>query len=246
MELKNKTAIVTGATGHLGEAVLTALAQAGCDCICHYHSNKEKGEKIAENLRKMGVKAAAVQADLAEPKQIERLFEEANKLGKPQILVNMASIFNAGKLAEMDMQKARELLDINFTAMLLVSQAFVKNFENEAQGSETIAKIVNFSGAGAIRPWAGYTLYCAAKAAIISATKSLAKELAPAICVNSVAPGLITWPDNFTEDDRKKQLRMIPLKRAGTESEIAEAVVFLAKNDYVTGHVLCVDGGRTI
>src|SRR3989339_2254 len=102
MELKNKTAIVTGATGHLGEAVLTALAQAGVHCVCHFHSDKEKGEALAEKLRKLGVKAAAVQADLSEGEQIERLFAEANKIGKPSILVNMASVFSSQKLADID------------------------------------------------------------------------------------------------------------------------------------------------
>ena len=97
-----------------------------------------------------------------------------------------------------------------------------------------------------MHPWANYVLYCSSKAGLIGATKALAKEFAPAICVNAVAPGIVTWPEDFDEEKRKKQISMIPLKRFAKAEEIAQAVVSLLKNDYITGQVLCVDGGRSI
>ncbi|MHC4293043.1 MAG: SDR family oxidoreductase, partial [Planctomycetota bacterium] len=102
------------------------------------------------------------------------------------------------------------------------------------------------SGVGGIRPWAEYILYCSSKAALIGATKALAKELAPSVCVNSIAPGLFTWPENFTDEQKNRQLSFIPLGRKTEAEDIAEGLIFLLKNDYITGQVLNVDGGRCI
>ena len=109
-----------------------------------------------------------------------------------------------------------------------------------------VGKIINISDVGGIRPWAKHTLYCSSKAGLIGATKAIAKELAPAICVNSIAPGVVTWPSDFDESERHRQLSFIPMRRIAEPKEVTEAIIFLLKNDYITGQVLNVDGGRCI
>jgi NAD(P)-dependent dehydrogenase (short-subunit alcohol dehydrogenase family) len=136
---------------------------------------------------------------------------------------------------------------MNLTAPILTAQHFVRIVKNDVpQTDSPIAKIINIADVGGIRPWAEYTLYCASKAGLISVTKSLAKELAPAICVNAIAPGLATWPENFSEQAKQRQLQRIPIGRIADPKDISNAIVFLLKNDYITGQTLNVDGGRCI
>ena len=245
MELSDKTAVVTGASGRLGGAVAEALGKAGCNCICHYNRNKEKAENIVEQIRQMGVKALAVAADLTKPEQINDLFEKAAELGTPQVLINSAAVFSRQSLQEVTFEQAHKVLTLNLTAPILTSRAFAKALNEELSGTESVVgKIVNIADVGGLRPWAGYVLYCSSKAGLIGATKALAKELAHAICVNSIAPGVLTWPGDCDESEKQRQLSFIPVRRIAKISEVTAAVIYLLKNDYITGQVLCVDGGR--
>jgi len=247
MELRDKTAIITGSSGRLGGAIAKALAEVGCNCICHYNSNRQKAEELAEQIKKLRVKALAVGADLTEPEQIEDLFEKALEFGTPQVLINSAAVFSRQPLSEVTFEEAQRVLNLNLTASILTSRAFAKRIGEEFGGSESVVgKIINIADVGGIRPWAGYVLYCSSKAGLIGATKALAKELAPYICVNSVAVGVVTWPSDFDESEKKRQLAFIPVRRIGEPKEVAEAVIFLLENDYITGQVLNVDGGRCI
>ena len=246
------TAVITGSSGRLGGAIALAIGAAGCNCICHYRSNKQKAEKIVEQIEAPGVKALAVKAELTESEQIERLFARAGELGAPQILINSAAVFSRQPLEEVTFEEARRVLDLNLTVPILVSRAFAKiikaKFPNAklAPAKAGVGKIINIADVGGVRPWAGYVLYCSSKAGLIGATKALAKELAPSICVNSVAPGLVTWPVDFDESERERQLSFIPMRRIAEPSEVTAAIIFLLKNDYITGQVLNVDGGRCI
>ena len=247
MKLEKLTAVITGTSGHLGSSIALALAEAGCNCICHYNTNEEKAQKIVKQIEHSGQKAVAVQADLTDQGQIENLFNETLKFDTPQILINSAGIFNSGPLEEIILQQARKVLDINLAASILTSKIFAQRL-NEKFGTtqNIIGKIINISDVGGIQPWAKYILYCSSKAALIGATKALAKELAPSICVNSIAPGLLTWPENFSDEQKKRQLSFIPLGRKTEAEDINAALIFLLKNDYITGQILKVDGGRCI
>ena len=99
---------------------------------------------------------------------------------------------------------------------------------------------------GAVRPWGEYAVYCSSKAGLLGATKALAKELAPAVCVNAIAPGVTTWPEDYSQAEKDRQLSFIPMRRIGGTNEITSAIIFLLESDYITGQVLCVDGGRSI
>lgn len=247
MELKSKTAIVTGSTGRLGSVITLVLAQAGVDCVCHYNTNREIAEQLVEKIQALGQKALAVQADLSRAEQIEKLFAEAGRLGVPQVLINSAAVFSRQRLSEVTFDEAQRILNLNLIAPIMTSRYFAELVNSRLSKSEPpVAKIINIADVGGIGPWAEYVAYCSSKAGLIGATKALAKELGPDIFVNAVAPGVITWPDDFSHADRQRQLSFIPAKRIGKPDEIADAVIFLLKNDYITGEVLKVDGGRSI
>ena len=245
MELTNTTAVITGATGHLAEAVATSLAENGCDCICHYHTKPDIAAELVKKIQSLGRNAVAIQADLNDPDQLPALFDAPSDFAPIRILINLASNFKRQPLAKITLDSARKALDIDLIAPVLTSKEFAKVI-SDVDSTETIGKIINFADVGGITPWANYTMYCAAKAGLIAVTKSLAKELAPSVCVNAIAPGLVSWPEDGDKAEYKRQLKMIPANRKGTPEEIAAAVIFLLQNDYITGHVLNVDGGRCI
>ena len=247
MELKGTTAVITGSSGRLGFWIAKTLGQAGCNCICHYHHNRQKAQELVEHIRLLGVKSLAVQADFTEPEQIEQLFAKSGKLGIPQILINSAAVFSRQPLQQVTFEEAQKILNLNLTASILASKTFAETINAKFTSAESVVgKIINISDTGGIRPWAGYVLYCCSKAGLIGATKALAKELAPRICVNAIAPGVVTWPEDFDEAEKQRQLSFIPAGRIAEPCEVAEAIIFLLRNDYITGQVLNVDGGRCI
>jgi pteridine reductase len=242
MELTNITCLITGSTGTLGTAIALALARGGADCVCHYHTRAGLAGELAGQIVRLGRKAMVLQADLRSPEQIENLMEKASGFGSLRLIVNSAATFGRRKLADITAQSMRDILDTNVIAPLLVSRAFVKKLPNQ----NTPAKIINIADVGALHPWAGYAEYCASKAGLVAITKSLAKELAPAITVNAVAPGIVTWPETMSQEHMQKAITAIPLKRFAEPQEIADTVLFLIANDYITGQVIQVDGGRGI
>lgn len=247
MELKGTTAVITGSSGRLGGAIAKALADVGCDCICHYHRNRQQAEQIAEQIRKSGVNSQAVKADLTGPGGIDKLFAKAVKFGVPQILINSAAVFSRRPLQDVTSGEAQKVFNLNLTAPILASKVFAGLINARFPNAQNaVGKIINIADVGGIRPWAEYILYCASKAGLIGATRSLAKELAPAVCVNSVAVGLVNWPDDFDQAAKDRQLSFIPAAGIGQPNDVTSAIIFLLKNDYITGQVLNVDGGRVI
>jgi NAD(P)-dependent dehydrogenase (short-subunit alcohol dehydrogenase family) len=247
MDLKGKTALITGASGKLGSELALALARRGCQCICHFYRNETRARELEEQTEALNVRCRFVSADLARPEGVERLFERIGGLDTPTLLINSAAIFERQAIGQVNFEKAQKTFALNITAAILTSRAFAQRIaESFSELSMPVAKILNISDVGGIVPWAEYSLYCASKAGLIGATKSLAKELAPAICVNSLAPGVVSWPENFSAEQRQRQLGFIPMGRIADIEEIISGAMFLLENDYITGCVLQVDGGRAI
>ncbi|OHB54250.1 MAG: hypothetical protein A2Y07_01665 [Planctomycetes bacterium GWF2_50_10] len=233
------TAIVTGATGVLGWGVVKALSEAGYVCICQYRGTSARaGEIEAQNV-------FLVEGEIDSETAIAGLFAKIGEkcgqegLAGPDILINMAAQFERASLSEVEFETAAKMLAINAVSPLIMAKYFAENLK--AKG-----KIINFADVAAMRPWANYSVYSASKAAVVGLTKSLAKELAPNITVNAVAPGVIGPGERLGREEIDRQLKLIPLKRFGHVREIVSAVKFILENDYVTGQVICVDGGRSL
>ena len=246
MEIDGTTAIITGSSGKVGRGIAFALGRAGCGCVCHYHNNRDGAEDVVGAICRDGGRAVAVGADLTKGEEIERLFWDFEGMDKLRVLVNSAGVFEEGRISEVTLGNAGRVLGTNLVAPVMVSARFAEAVADVELGAGPVASIVNIADIGGIRPWANYTIYCASKAGLIAATKSMAKELAPGICVNAIAPGVITWPEDADRAEYDRQVGMIPAGRVGTPEEIAAAVLFLLRSDYITGQVLNVDGGRCI
>jgi NAD(P)-dependent dehydrogenase (short-subunit alcohol dehydrogenase family) len=247
MDISGKTAIITGATGNLAEAVVLTLAKAGANCICLYNKNSAQAEKLRKDLKKLKPKSLFIQTDLTNEKAIEKTFAEIERFAVPQILINAAAIFDKKPIAELSFDYIRRTLDVNFTAPMLITKSFVSLVRKKVKSkTKPLAKIINLTDIVAESPPAGFSIYSASKAALICATKSLAKELAPDFTVNAVSPGVINFQKGTSAKLRKIILSHIPAARQGRPAEVASAVKFLIENDYITGQVINIDGGRTV
>jgi NAD(P)-dependent dehydrogenase (short-subunit alcohol dehydrogenase family) len=255
MEIKGRTAIITGATGKLTRALVVQLAKAGLNCVCIFHKNSAQAKELQATLRKLKIKSLFIKADLTVPENIEKVFTDIEGLGstgspqvaKPQILINAAAVFEKKLIEGVSFEYIRETVDTNFIAAMMMTQKFVKLVRKKIkQKQKPIGKIINIADIIVQRPPAGFSIYCASKAALIAATKSLAKELSPDFTVNAVSPGIINWPKDTAMKQKKRILAHIPAGRTGRPEEVAEAVKFLIENDYITGQVIDVDGGKSL
>lgn len=246
MNLKAKTVIITGSTGQLARAIVLSLAKSGSNCICIYNKNSAQAKKLQTSLRKLKVKSLFIQTDLTNEKNIEKVFAEIEKFAKPQILINAAAVFDKKPLKDITYEYIRQTFDINFTVSMIMSQKFVEITHQKVKSRKTpLGKIINITDVIVQRPPAGFSVYSASKAALIAATKSLAKELAPDFTVNAVSPGIINWQKGTSAKLKKKILAGILAGRTGSPQEVIQAVKFLIENDYITGQVINIDGGKT-
>ncbi len=244
--LKDKVAIVTGASKGIGAAIAEHLAAAGAAVIVNYASSKEGADRVVAEIRRQGGKAVAVQANVAQQADVERLFSETKKaFGRLDILVNNAGIYEFAPLEDVTEQHFHRQFDLNVLGLLLASKEAVRHFD---AGGGSIVNVG--SGASTLAP-ANASVYSATKAAGDAITRSLAKELGPRnIRVNSVSPGMVDTEGvraaGFLESDFRKELEArTPLGRVGRPDDIAPAVVFLASADsaWITGETVLVAGG---
>ncbi len=239
MDIKGKTVIITGSTGKLARAIVLSLAQAGANCICVYHKNSAQAKILQNNLKKTGVNSLFITADLTKQQGIEKIFAKIKKKSQPEILINAAAVFEKMPSEKITGDYVRKIFDLNFTSAMTMTQKFVELLKKNKKAG----KIINITDATIEKHPKGYSVYTASKAALGSATISLAKELAPKVTVNAVAPGIINWQRGITAKQKNKMLSHIPAGREGLPEEVAAAVKFLIENDYITGRTITVDGG---
>ncbi|MEM7561726.1 MAG: pteridine reductase [Pseudomonadota bacterium] len=243
MQLASKTALVTGAANRLGAETARTLHQNGANLIIHYRSSRTAAQKLIDELNaKRSHSAIAVSADLTDSVEIDALAESAcNAFSRLDLLVNNASGFYPTPLETVTGESIEDLFSTNFKAPLLLAKACYPSLK-KAQGS-----IINLIDIYASKPLLNHSVYCSAKAANQMLVKTLALELAPEVRVNGIAPGAILWPEG-DHDAAKQQaiLDQIPMARSGSPQAIAATVVFLACNDYITGEIIRVDGGRLL
>jgi 3-oxoacyl-[acyl-carrier protein] reductase len=245
--MKNQVAIVTGGSRGIGKAVCLRLAREGVHIILNYTSNLEAAEETAAECKKQGVTVAVVQADVSKAEACEKLFDEALKInGRVDILVNNAGITRDNLLIRMKEEEFDAVIATNLRGTFLCMRNASKIMMKQRYG-----RIINMSSVIGLRGNAGQVNYAASKAGVIGMTKSLAKELAArGVTVNAVAPGMIeTDMTNVLSEQIKENIcKEIPMKKMGTTEDIAETVLFFAKEEaaYITGQVLCVDGGMAV
>jgi pteridine reductase len=241
MDLHRRVVLVTGGAHRLGRAITLALAHAGANVAVHYHSSAEPASTLRDDVIKLGVEALLVPGDLSVVAEAEQIVDTTlERWGRLDVVVNNAGIWGSTPIGSVSEARWDELLDTNLRSAFFVAQRAAPALR-EAHGA-----IVNIADVGALRPWLNHTPYLVSKGGVITLTQALAKDLAPEVRVNAVAPGPVLLPDGWTPEQAERAAKSVLLRRLGRAEDVAQAVVYLAQADFVTGVVLPVDGGQRL
>jgi len=242
--LSGKTALITGAARRIGAEVARSLHAEGMNVAVHYHHSRADAEALAETLEaERSGSVTLVGDDLLEAEAAPRVVTAARDAwGRLDALINNASTFYATPLDRVTREQWDDLMGTNLRAPLFLAQAAAPALR------ESGGAVVNMADVYAERPLADHPVYCAAKAGLVALTRSLARDLGPDVRVNAIAPGAVLWPeDSAAEAQQRRMVEATALERPGEPADIARAVRYLlADAGYVTGHVLTIDGGRSL
>ena len=242
MDPKGKAVLITGGA-RIGRAVAVALARRGADVAMTYRASRKSAEEAVARVRDLGGRGLAVRADLTSEADLANAVKKVNSaFGGPDILVNMASIYEKTVLKNLDSKVWRKNMEANLECAYLMSLKCAPIMKRRGGG-----RIIHFSDwvSASGRPrYKNYIPYYVSKAGVIGLTEALAFELAPEILVNAIAPGPILAPPDLSSKEKSDVQRATPLGRWGGPEEIAKAVLFLVETDFVTGECIRVDGGR--
>jgi len=240
-KLQGRVALVTGAAKRLGRTVALRLAQERADVAVHYGKSAVEARELVDEINKLGCRAAAFSAELTDVAAIQKLIANVvAHFGHLDILINGAANFLETKFGQTSEQTWDASLDTNLKAPFFCSQAAAPHLTKSGRGA-----IVNFADIGGLLGWREFLPHSLSKVGIILMTRILAKELAPAVRVNAIAPGTITMPGDPPEW-QADFIRRAPLRRTGRPEEVADAVAYLLTAEFMTGHTLILDGGRTL
>ena len=246
--LKDKIAVITGASSGIGRGIAQAFAEEGADVVVNYRQSKEKAESLVEEIKESGCRAIAVQADMANKDDIESLIEETiNEFGRIDVWVNNAGadiLTGAGAAAELH-EKLEQLIDVDLKGTINACWSIMPIMQKQGHGA-----IVNMSWDLSTHGFQGTNpqIFAATKAGVLGFTRSFAKTVGPEIRVNMVSPGWIStsFVEEHMEDDYyQARISEIPLGRFGRPEDVAAAAVFLASDDssYLTGEAIKINGG---
>lgn len=237
--------MVTGAGRDLGLAIARAIASEGAEIVLHYNRSKGGAGRLSQRIRRGGGKAHVLAADLRSESACRGLIRRSVRLlGRIDILINNAGLFERTDISSLTARQFDRLLALNLKAPVFCAIEAAKVMTRQGSGGR--GRIVNISSLGAYQAWPAYVAYCASKAALVSATRSLARATAPHVMVNSVAPGLIDLPASMSGLERDRLVSTIPAGRIGTYDDVVDAVLYFCTAEYVTGQVLLVDGGASL
>jgi len=246
MRLKDRIALVTGSSRGVGRAIALAYAREGAKVMVNYTSNEKAAKEVVEAIQKMGSQAAAVKADVAKKVEVEALVKATvDHFGGIDVLVNNAGFTRPALMTKMTEQQWDEVVDLHLKGAFLCTQAAAQHMIAKNRG-----KIINITSVAGVVGTVGQINYSAAKGGVISMTKSMARELARYnICANVISLGIVTtdMSEKITTDEKLKEVYMnrILLKRFAEPEDVTPAFVFLASDEgnYITGQLICVDGG---
>ncbi len=234
--------LITGAARRIGAEIATMLHKKDYRVVIHYHHSKAEAEALANALNAERADCAfTVSTDLGTEEGCMDLIEKTLSItGRLDALINNASVFYPTAVDTVTNDQWQHIFNTNLRAPFVLAQKAAKTLK------ESSGCIVNITDIHGSRPLEGYSVYSISKAGLISTTQSLARELAPEVRVNSVSPGAILWPEKDGDHSRTDILSQIPLKRLGSAENIAQTVLFLLQNNYITGQTINVDGGRSL
>ncbi|WED42768.1 pteridine reductase [Legionella cardiaca] len=240
-----KVALVTGSARRIGAAIVNKLHQANFKVVIHCHQSLTEAEVLATTLNKQRPDSAyVVCSNLNSIKAVEEILTKTlNWAKRLDVLVNNASVFNRTDLTIVDEQEWNNLFDIN------VKFPFFLSLAARSQLAKNHGAIINITDIHGRMPLKGYAVYSQTKAALAMQTKALAREFAPEVRVNAIAPGAIAWPEHdnvLNIETQQKIIAKTPLKRHGSPEFVAQALLGLVENPFITGQILNVDGGRSI
>ena len=240
----NKTIFITGAAKRIGKEIALTFKELGWNIIIHYNSSKKDAEDLANQINKDNPNSAkTVQGNLDIKEDIQKILSEVSKtFPSIDVLVNNASTFYPTPIDEISEDHWERLIGSNLKGPLFLIQGLKEQLKS-SKGS-----IINITDTNLSKGVPNFSIYSAAKAGLEAITKGLARELAPDIKVNAIAPGAMLEPPDvtWTEEQKNKVIENIPLNRMGSEKDIADAVSFLARSEYITGQIIKVDGGRSL
>lgn len=240
----NQTILITGAAKRVGKEMALSFFKKGWNIIIHYNSSIEDAQSLAEEMNAQRKNSAfIIQANLDNAENVLKLAETALSLsGRIDGLINNASTFYPTPMGSFSEEHWEALMGSNLKAPLFLTQFLC----------ETLRKnkgfIINITDINVNKALTNHSIYLAAKSGLQTITQSLAKELAPDIRVNAIAPGAILEPPNvtWTKEQKDNIIKLIPMSRMGNEKDIADAAIYLSEAEYVTGQILNVDGGKSL
>lgn len=242
MDTNGKIALVTGAGRRVGRALALALGDAGCRVAVHYSQSEQDANETAALIQSMGSEAITIKADLEDPRQVESLAESVHdQLGPIEILINNASIFDKINLADISVDNWDRHLAINLRAPFLLAQAMQAQLGDDSHG-----KIISLNDWRTARPTR--FAYGVTKTALSGLTRTLALSMAPNVQANEISLGAILPPSDIPVDRARDEIKIDlgPADRMGSLNEVADAMMMLLQNDFITGETINVDGGRHI
>lgn len=241
MQLARRVALVTGGAHRVGRALTEALSDAGMRVAVHYHGAESEADDLVMELRSKGNDAASFRCDLSRPEAPSQLISAVtNHFGSLDLLVNSAAVMWRTPIGEVTVEQWDAMFALNVRAPFFLAQA-ARSWLAQSNGA-----IVSISDLAAFETWPAYVPHSISKAGVVQMTRALAHALAPDVRVNAIAPGAVLLPDGWDAGSAQHLIDSTPLHRLGSPADVADALLYLARSDYVTGETIIVDGGRHV
>lgn len=239
MDISGRVAVVTGAGVRVGKAIALGLAQAGADLFVHYGRSKDAAEDTASAAEALGVRTAIGSVDLSDPENAHEVIALAESaLGPVSLLVNNASGFPVDTMEDVEFDAWQRTIDLTLSSPVFVTKAFANRLPEDLDGA-----VVNVTDVKTMAPYRNHFSYIVARGGIDTFTRAAALSLAPQIRVNAVALGLILPPATQDSGYEEGLAARLPLARVGGTEPVVDTVLFLMRNDFITGEIVRVDGG---